>query len=78
VLPVGALVKDSKKRDLGQAFGEASTVRRGNGGLLRRSSPWPAVLFFVDVFLVNFDLTSEICRWMGAAPLPRGDIMRYQ
>jgi len=29
-------------------------------------------------FLVNFDLTSEIWRGMGTAPLPRSDIMRYQ
>ena len=29
-------------------------------------------------FLVNFDLTSEIWRGIGAAALPRGDIMRYQ
>jgi hypothetical protein len=41
----GAVVmrRKVKKRDLDYAFGDASAVHRRHGGLLRRSSPWPAV-----------------------------------
>jgi hypothetical protein len=52
-------------------------VRQGvvKGRQICRGAPWAELRRH---FLADLDLTSEIWRGMGTAPLARGDIVRYQ